>query len=139
MSSSSYEYTSQLIKISELGDERGMLAVIEEHKDLPFEIKRVFYIYGTKHDIRRGFHAHYKTRQALVAVAGSCKVYLDNAKRKTDVLLDNPAKVLILEPNDWHEMYDFSSDCVLLVLASHLYDAEDYIRDYSVFLEVYDS
>ncbi|GIO88497.1 dTDP-6-deoxy-3,4-keto-hexulose isomerase [Paenibacillus faecis] len=128
---------SKLIDITELGDERGLLTVIEGNISVPFEINRVFYIYKTLPGIRRGFHAHYKTRQALISVSGSCKVYLDNTRRKTDVLLDSPTKVLILEPNDWHEMYDFSPDCVLLVLASHLYDAEDYIRDYDKFLEVY--
>lgn len=129
--------TSKLIEIDRLGDERGLLTVIEENITVPFEIKRVFYIYETIPGVRRGFHAHFKTRQALICVSGSCKIYLDNIKRKKDVLLDSPNKVLILEPNDWHEMYDFSSDCVLLVLASHLYDAEDYIRDYNKFLEVY--
>lgn len=129
--------TSKLIDIDVLGDERGYLSVIESNHSVPFEIKRVFYIYGTANGIRRGFHAHYKTRQALVCVSGSCKVYLDNVTRKIDVLLDSPTKVLLLEPNDWHEMYDFSPDCVLLVLASHLYDPEDYIRDYDKFIEVY--
>ncbi|MNE78044.1 TDP-4-oxo-6-deoxy-alpha-D-glucose-3,4-oxoisomerase [compost metagenome] len=129
--------TSKLIEVTELGDERGLLTVIEGNNSIPFEINRVFYIYKTLAGIRRGFHAHYKTRQALISVSGSCKVYLDNIKRKTDVLLDSPTKVLILEPNDWHEMYDFSPDCVLLVLASHRYDAEDYIRDYDKFIEVY--
>lgn len=130
---------SELILISELGDDRGLLAVIEENSTIPFEIKRVFYIYGTKSEVRRGFHGHYKTRQALVCVSGSCKIYLDNLHRKRDILLDAPTKLLILEPNDWHEMYDFSDDCVLLVLASHLYDEADYIRDYSKFVEVYGS
>ncbi|MNW43898.1 TDP-4-oxo-6-deoxy-alpha-D-glucose-3,4-oxoisomerase [compost metagenome] len=129
--------TSKLIEVTELGDERGLLTVIEGNNSIPFEINRVFYIYKTLSGIRRGFHAHYKTRQALISISGSCKVYLDNTKRKTDILLDSPTKVLILEPNDWHEMYDFSPDCVLLVLASHLYDAEDYIRDYDKFIEVY--
>lgn len=131
--------TSKIIEIKELGDERGLLTVIEENKTIPFEMKRVFYIYGTASGVRRGFHAHYKTRQALISVSGHCKVYLDNTKRKEDVLLDSPNKILILEPNDWHEMYDFSPDCVLLVLASHLYDSEDYIRDYDKFIEVYSS
>lgn len=128
---------SKIITIKELGDERGLLAVIEGNGVIPFDIKRVFYIYGTKPEVRRGFHGHYKTRQALITVAGSCKVYLDNLKRKEAVILDAPNKVLILEPNDWHEMYDFSKDCVLLVLASHYYDSEDYIRDYDKFVEVY--
>nr|WP_154984682.1 FdtA/QdtA family cupin domain-containing protein [Paenibacillus xylanexedens] len=128
---------SRIELISEFGDERGFLAVLENNKVLPFEINRVFYIYKTLPGVRRGFHAHYKTRQALVCVSGSCKIYLDNTIRKTDILLDSPTQILILEPNDWHEMYDFSTDCVLLVLASHLYDSEDYIRDYDRFLEVY--
>ncbi|WP_438348916.1 sugar 3,4-ketoisomerase [Paenibacillus sp. FA6] len=130
---------SKLLEINQLGDERGLLTVIEEKTTIPFEIKRIFYIHGTMPNVRRGFHAHYKTRQALICVSGSCKVYLDNTKRKTDVVLDSPIKILILEPNDWHEMYDFSPNCVLLVLASHLYDAEDYIRDYEKFIEVYGS
>ncbi|WP_084159495.1 sugar 3,4-ketoisomerase [Paenibacillus ehimensis] len=130
---------SKLIEISKLGDERGLLTVIEENLTIPFDIKRVFYIYGTKQGVRRGYHGHYKTRQALISVSGNCKVYLDNLKRKEQVYLDSPSKILLLEPNDWHEMYDFSPDCVLLVLASHLYDPEDYIRDYNKFVEVYGS
>lgn len=128
---------SKLIEINEHGDERGLLAVLEGDNSIPFSIKRVFYIYGTQRDVRRGFHGHYKTRQALISISGSCTVYLDNLQRKTDVVLDSPTKVLLLEPNDWHEMYDFSPDCVLLVLASHLYDPQDYIRDYEKFIEVY--
>ncbi|MBB3150879.1 dTDP-4-dehydrorhamnose 3,5-epimerase-like enzyme [Paenibacillus endophyticus] len=130
---------STVIEVNVLGDERGLLTVIEENLTIPFEIKRIFYIHGTRKDVRRGFHGHYKTRQALIAVAGSCKVYLDNLERKQEVILDSPQKVLLLEPNDWHEMYDFSPDCVLLVLASHYYDPEDYIRDYELFTEVYSS
>ncbi|MDU0203699.1 sugar 3,4-ketoisomerase [Paenibacillus sp. MAH-36] len=128
---------SELINNGKLGDERGLLSVIESHNTIPFEIKRVFYIYETKAGVRRGYHAHYKTRQALICVSGQCSVYLDNLSRKKDVILDSPTKILLLEPNDWHEMYDFSSDSVLLVLASHLYDPEDYIRDYQLFVEVY--
>ncbi|WP_338554872.1 FdtA/QdtA family cupin domain-containing protein [Paenibacillus sp. KS-LC4] len=135
----SNEIESRLVEISVLGDERGLLTVIEENNTVPFDIKRVFYIHGTQEGVRRGFHGHHKTRQALVVVAGSCKVFLDNLTRQTDILLDSPQKILILEPNDWHEMYDFSTDCVLLVLASHLYDPEDYIRDYQLFKEVYSS
>lgn len=130
-------YNSKLIDLNQLGDERGLLTVIEENNTIPFEIKRVFYIYGTTNGVSRGMHAHYKTRQALIAVKGSCTISLDDTRRKTEVVLDHPTKALLLEPNDWHEMYDFSPDCVLLVLASHLYDSEDYIRDYTKFIEVY--
>ncbi|WP_431811495.1 sugar 3,4-ketoisomerase [Lysinibacillus sp. FW12] len=128
---------SRILEIDILGDDRGNLSVIENQVHVPFEVKRVFYIYSTKQGVCRGFHAHYKTRQALISVSGSCKVFLDNTIRTDEVLLDAPNKVLILEPNDWHEMYDFSEDCVLLVLASELYDSKDYIRDYNKFLEVY--
>jgi dTDP-4-dehydrorhamnose 3,5-epimerase-like enzyme len=128
---------SKLIEITELGDSRGSLAVLEEGKNIPFEIKRVFYIYGTKDGIRRGYHGHLETRQALIAISGSCKVYLDNLKRKESVTLDKPTKILILEPNDWHEMYDFSHDCVLLVLASTIYFENDYIRNYNDFYHRY--
>ncbi|MED4599481.1 FdtA/QdtA family cupin domain-containing protein [Paenibacillus validus] len=129
--------SSKIIQTQQLGDERGYLSVIEGNLTIPFEIKRVFYIYGTKEGIRRGFHAHYKTRQVLVCVSGRCKIFLDNSKRKDVVELNTQTKMLLLEPEDWHEMYDFSDDCVLLVLASHHYDPQDYIRDYELFLEVY--
>ncbi|AOZ94734.1 dTDP-6-deoxy-3,4-keto-hexulose isomerase [Paenibacillus crassostreae] len=129
--------SSKIIELNQLGDERGLLTVIEENSTIPFDIKRVFYIYGTASEVSRGQHAHYKTRQVLVAVSGSCTVSLDNTDRKTEVVLNSPTKALLLEPNDWHEMYNFSSDCVLLVLASHLFDSEDYIREYTKFIEVY--
>jgi len=116
---------------------KGSLSVIESNIQIPFEIRRVFYIYGAQKNVRRGGHAHYKTRQALIAISGSCKVSLDNTKRKENVVLDSPSSMLILEPDDWHEMYDFSEDCVLLVLASHYYDEQDYIRRYQDFCEVY--
>lgn len=128
---------SSITTIPILGDNRGKLSVIESLVNIPFEVKRVFYIYDTKKDVRRGYHAHRKTRQALISVSGACKVYLDNTVRKDDIILDSPNKILILEPNDWHEMYDFSDDCVLLVLASELYDSKDYIRDYHEFLKIY--
>ncbi|WCF07868.1 FdtA/QdtA family cupin domain-containing protein [Paenibacillus thiaminolyticus] len=128
---------SKVIEIQHMGDERGLLAVIEQNTTIPFEIRRVFYIYGTKEGIRRGFHGHFKTRQAIIAVSGSCKIHLDNLYRTEEVLMDSPTKILLLEPNDWHEMYDFSPDCILLVLASHLYDPQDYIRDYAKFKQIY--
>lgn len=137
MESNDSKHGSRLITIKENGDERGLLTVIEENKSIPFAIKRVFYIYKTLPGIRRGFHAHYKTRQALISISGSCKVFLNNMVREEDVTLDSPTKVLLLEPDDWHEMYDFSEDCVLLVLASELYNSDDYIRDYDLFKEVY--
>ncbi|NEN84303.1 sugar 3,4-ketoisomerase [Paenibacillus elgii] len=129
---------SKVIKIKEFEDNRGKLAVLEASTDIPFEIKRIFYIYNTPSNVVRGGHAHFKTRQALIALSGYCTISLDNLKRKTEIELTNPSDILILEPNDWHEMYKFSSDCVLLVMASHYYDAEDYIHSYNKFVEVYE-
>jgi dTDP-4-dehydrorhamnose 3,5-epimerase-like enzyme len=123
----------KLIDLKPLGDERGQLSVFEAQKNIPFSIKRVYYLTGMKSDVPRGFHAHKKLEQVAVCVAGKCRMLLDNGKIKEDVWLDSPSKAIRIEPMVWHEMHDFSEGCVLLVLASELYDEEDYIRDYSVF------
>lgn len=115
------------------GDEYGSLIAIEGNKDIPFEIKRAYYIFATKMDVRRGFHAHKELEQVAVCVAGSCKFHLDNGKEVTEVLLDSSSKGLYIGKLIWHEMYDFSPNCVLMVLASHFYEEIDYIRDYSIF------
>jgi dTDP-4-dehydrorhamnose 3,5-epimerase-like enzyme len=128
---------SSLLLLNENADERGKLVVIEGNMTIPFEIKRVFYIYNNKSNLTRGKHAHYKTRQVLITLSGRCTVSLDNLKRKEEVILDSPNKALVLEPNDWHEMFNFSEGCVLMVLASHNYDPEDYIHDYEVFQNIY--
>ncbi len=116
------------------GDERGMLVALEELKDIPFKIKRVYFMYGTKQNIHRGFHAHKRLEQILICIHGSCKVKLDNGKEKKLVSLEKPYEGLYISSNIWHEMYDFSIDAVLLVLASDFYYEEDYIRNYEEFL-----
>ncbi len=118
------------------GDERGQLVAIEALKDLPFEFKRVYYIYDTKDGVRRGFHAHLKLQQILICVSGSCKIHLDNGYETAEVLLDKPYEGLYIANNMWREMYDFSSDAVLLVLASELYTEDDYIRNYDDFIKM---
>jgi len=118
------------------GDDRGQLVAIEEMKDLPFEIKRVYYIYDTLPDVRRGFHAHKNLQQILLCVSGSCKIHLDNGYDTAEVVLDKPNEGLYISNDMWREMYDFSSDAVLLVLASEHYDEADYIRDYDTFIEM---
>jgi len=118
-----------------LGDHRGQLVVIEGKNDVPFDIKRVFYIYGTQKDTPRGNHSHYKTKQYLIAVNGSCKVTLDNGKTKKTFDLDEPNKGLFQDALTWGTMHDFSDDCVLMVLASEYYNEVDYIRDYNEFLK----
>ena len=117
------------------GDERGSLVALEALKNIPFEIKRVYYISDTKKGVTRGFHAHKKLKQILICVNGSCKIGLDNGKEKEEVLLDKPNVGLYLESGMWRTMYDFSEGAVLLVLASELYDESDYIRDYETFLK----
>ena len=117
------------------GDDRGQLIALEEHKDIPFEIKRVYYMYDTKEGVRRGFHAHKSLEQILVCIHGSCKVLLDDGKEKKTVFLEKPYEGLYIPNNMWREMYDFSKDAVLLVFASDYYREEDYIRDYDKFLK----
>ena len=118
------------------GDDRGMLVALEEYKDIPFEIKRVYYMYDTKKDVHRGFHAHKSLEQILICIHGSCKVLLDNGTEKKIVSLEKPYEGLYLANNMWREMYDFSEDAVLMVLASEYYKEEDYIRDYNEFLRM---
>lgn len=116
------------------GDERGQLVALEEHKDIPFEIKRVYYMYDTGNGIRRGYHAHKSLEQILICIHGSCKILLDNGFEKKIIPLEKPYEGLYISNNMWREMYDFSPDAVLLVLASDYYDENDYIRDYEEFL-----
>ena len=116
------------------GDERGQLVALEEFKDIPFEIKRVYYMYDTGEGIHRGFHAHKTLKQILICIHGSCKVLLDNGQEKKIVSLEKPYGGLYISHNMWREMYDFSPDAVLMVLASEYYDESDYIRDYDQFL-----
>ncbi len=117
------------------GDDRGQLVALEELKDIPFKVKRVYYMYDTVPNVVRGHHAHKKLEQILVCIHGQCKIKLDNGKEKKVVPLEKPYEGLYIANNIWREMYDFSHDAVLLVLASELYDEADYIRDYDEFLE----
>ncbi len=117
------------------GDERGQLVAIEAMKDLPFEVKRVYYIYDTLSNVRRGFHAHRNLQQILVCVHGSCKIHLDDGTDTAEVLLDRPYEGLYIANDMWREMYDFSEGAVLLVLASEYYDEADYIRNYEDFIK----
>jgi len=123
------------ISFKPLGDERGSLVALENNKSVPFDIKRVYYIFGTKEGVSRGFHAHRNLKQVAVCVTGSCRFVLDNGKQKEEIILDSPLKGLVINKMIWREMYDFSGDCVLLLLASECYDESDYIRDYSEFLK----
>lgn len=124
-----------LKKFKQSVNDTGALTVIEAQKDVPFEIKRVYYIYNVEQDARRGFHAHKKLEQYLICVNGSCKVDIDDGSEKSTVCLDNPNEGIYVGPKMWHEMYDFTDEAVLLVLASDYYDEADYIRNYGDFLQ----
>ncbi|MCK6603465.1 MAG: FdtA/QdtA family cupin domain-containing protein [Ignavibacteriaceae bacterium] len=114
------------IDLKTVTDNRGSLTVIEDA--LPFEVKRIYYIYGADGS-RRAAHRHIQTVQATICLHGSCEVYNNNGEKKENFVLDDPSKCLILEPRDWHVMHNFSNEAVLLVLASSKYDKADYIHE----------
>ena len=120
------------------GDERGQLIALEEYNDIPFHIKRVYFMYDTIPGVIRGKHAHKSLQQILVCVHGSCKIKLDNGREKKVVVLEKPYEGLYVANNMWREMYDFSPDAVLMVFASEVYDESDYIRNYDEFLQFVD-
>ena len=124
------------LNFKELGDERGKLVVVEGEKDIPFDIKRVFYIYGSDSDIRRGQHANKESEFVLINVAGKSKVMVTDGKEEEIIDLDIPMKGVYIPKMVWKDMYDFSEDSVLLVLASTQYDGSEYIRDYDEYLKI---
>lgn len=124
----------QFIDFQEHGDWRGQLVALEENKNIPFAVKRVYFMYDTLEGVVRGKHAHKKLHQILFCVAGACTVSLDDGKEKAEVRLDQPSRGLLIGPGIWREMYDFTPGAVLMVLASEYYDESDYIRDYQEFL-----
>lgn len=124
----------KLIDFKLLGDDRGHLTVLEANKNIPFDIKRVYYLTDTLAGVPRGFHAHKELEQVAVCVSGKCRMILDDGQRKEEIWLDSVSKAIRIEKMIWHEMHDFSPECVLLVLASEHYDEADYIRNYQDFL-----
>ena len=119
---------AHLIDLKTFTDNRGHLTVIENV--LPFQIKRVFYIYGVDDSIRGG-HRHHKTVQAAICIKGRCRIFNNDGHNERVYYLNSPSKCLILEPKDWHKMYDFSKNAILMVLASENFDGKDYIfNDY---------
>lgn len=120
------------------GDDRGSLIAFEACGDtVPFNIQRVYTIFGTTPGVVRGKHAHKNLEQVLIATSGSCVIHTDTASNQRQTLLDSPDKGLYLNGGVWREMSDFTPDCVLMVLASHHYDPDDYIWDYKTFLAHY--
>lgn len=125
----------KLLNFADLGDERGKLVVVEGGIDIPFEIKRVFYIYGSDATVVRGQHANLNSEFVLINVAGTSKVKITDGKKEDIVVLDKPMKGVYLPKMVWKEMYDFSPDSVLLVLTNTHYDGKEYIRNYEDFLK----
>lgn len=123
------------VQFQQHGDDRGQLIALEEYKEIPFDIKRVYYMYDTKNGVRRGYHAHKKLEQILICIHGECLIHMDDGVSTEEVLLDKPYEGLYIANNIWREMYNFSEDAVLMVLASELYDEQDYIRDYQKFMK----
>ncbi len=121
------------IKFNILGDERGSLISLENNKNIPFKIKRTYYIFNTEKDVSRGFHAHKKLKQLAICLKGSCDFIMDDGKKREKITLTSPDVGLIIDAMQWHEMHNFSEDCIILVLADDVYDESDYIRDYETF------
>lgn len=117
---------AHLIDLKTFTDKRGNLTVIE--KVIPFGIKRVFYIYGVD-DSKRGGHRHHKTHQAAICIQGACTIYNNDGVKEEDFHLDRPDKCLLIDPKDWHTMFDFTKDAILMVFASEYFDANDYIHE----------
>lgn len=127
----------KLINLCKITDPRGNLTVAEQYKDFPFEIKRVYWTYDVPGGEHRGGHAHKKLYQLVVATSGSFIVTLDNGKEKESHLLNHPWQGLLIEPGIWRELEDFSSGAVCMVIASDLFDLNDYIYDYDEFKKIY--
>lgn len=124
-----------ILRFSDLGDERGKLVVIEGGKAIPFEIKRVFYIYDSDKSVVRGQHANRESEFVLINVAGKSKVRVTDGKEDLVVELDKPMMGVYIPKMVWKDMYDFSADSVLLVLASTHYDGTEYIRNYEEYID----
>lgn len=125
----------KILEFGDLGDERGNLVVVEGGQDIPFDIQRVFYIYGSDSEVVRGQHANRNSEFVLINVSGTSKVRVDNGFEEDIIELNRPRMGLYLPTMLWKDMYDFSEDSVLLVLTNTHYDGKEYIRDYDEYLK----
>ncbi len=126
---------ANFIVFPDLGDSRGSLVVMDDLAGLPFKIRRAYYLFGSGIKESRGFHAHKTLHQVAVCISGACKMVLDDGEVRDEFRLNSPFRAIELPPLVWHEMHEFSEDCVLLVLADNYYDEADYLRNYEDFLE----
>ena len=129
------EEQMRILDFPDLGDERGNLVVVEGGSAIPFEIKRIFYIYGSDNEVVLGCHANLRSEFVMINVSGTNKVKVDNGYETSIIELNRPRMGLYLKSNVWKEMYDFSPDSVLLVLANTHYDSHEYIRNYEEYLK----
>lgn len=126
----------KIIELRKISDPtRGNLTVVEQQKEIPFDIKRTYWIYDVPGGENRGGHAHKQLKQLLVPMSGSFKVVLDNGKDKKEILLNHPWQGLLIVPGIWRTLEDFSSGAVCMCLASELYDEKDYIYNYEAFVD----
>lgn len=130
---SNEKHSSPILAFTPRGDANGWLIALQERLNVPFDIQRAYYIFATQAGVTRGKHAHRELRQLAVCVAGKCRFQMYDGVNRSNYILDRPDVGIMIEPMIWHEMNDFSSDCVLLVLASGPYDERDYIRDLTEF------
>ncbi|KRT55828.1 sugar 3,4-ketoisomerase [endosymbiont of Ridgeia piscesae] len=134
MENDEVKFSSGLLELDVKGGNDGYLVPLEERSEVvPFSIRRVYYIYGVGDGLRRGFHAHKTLKQLIVCVSGQCTIDLDNACQRESFRLNQPNVGLLINEPVWREMYDFSDDCVLMVLASEHYDPNDYIQSFREF------
>lgn len=126
---------AEILEFPVHGDRTGSLVALEKGADFPFEIKRVYYIWGTASDVVRGHHAHRNLEQVIVCTSGSCDFILDDGSRRETYRLDSPSRGLLVKNGVWREFTNFSPDCVVMVLASEYYNEADYIRNYDEFLK----
>lgn len=127
----------KLLKFDRHMDKYGKLVALENCNNIPFEIKRVYYIYEVEDGVRRGFHSHKNLEQVLICTHGSVKILLKTPEEEKVIILDNPQEGLYIGANIWREMYDFENEAVLTVLASEYYDESDYIRNYEDYVKLY--
>lgn len=126
----------KLIEVARIGDlDRGYLSYFESNKECPFDIKRLYYIYGVPQGVERGAHAHKELKQAMVCMSGSVKIVLTDGSESKSIILDSPHQLLIINPGLWRDVSFLQPNSVLLVAANDYYEEEDYIRDYDDYLK----
>jgi oxalate decarboxylase/phosphoglucose isomerase-like protein (cupin superfamily) len=124
-----------VIDVSKIHNEAGNITVVENGENIPFDVKRIYYLYDVPSGEARGGHAHYELEQFIIAASGSFVVILNDGKNEKRVTLNRPNLALHIVPGLWREIDNFSSGSICMVLASHIYDESDYIRDYDLFLK----